>query len=224
MTPEAPPALGGPPDPRGGGPLPRWVDVLTRDRFGKAMLAAVGAAPTGVVFADPRLPDCPIVYANPAFLRLTGYDLTEVLGRNCRFLQGKDSDPAAVFQLRQALAEARPVLLRLVNYRRDGKRFENELHIMPVLGEDGRPTLFVGIQNDVSARLRAEREVERARKEARRISARTSDFLAFMSHEVRTPLNGVMGTLCSCSTPASTRSSAPMPRRPGAAANPCSPR
>jgi len=159
------------------------------------LAAAIAAAPTGVTIADPSRPDCPIVFLNPAFSAITGYPPEEVLGRNCRFLQGRDTDPKAVARVRRAIAAGKPVTVEMLNYRRDGTRFWNELRVTPVPGPDGRPALFLGIQHDVTARKRAEQALTRAKRAAERANQAKSDFLATMSHEIRTPMNGVMGTI-----------------------------
>ena len=86
---------------------------------------------TGFILTDPRLEDDPIVYVNRAFLDMTGYEAEEVLGRNCRFLQGPETDPARVDELRRAVRERRPVTVELRNHRRDGSAFSNEVHVSP---------------------------------------------------------------------------------------------
>lgn len=156
---------------------------------------AIASAPTGITVADPSLPDCPLVFINPAFTQLTGYPPEEVLGRNCRFLQGRGTEKESVRALRLAIAGGKPITLEFTNHRRDGRRFVNELRMAPVMDEKGQLVAYIGIQHDVTARKRAEREAIKARRAAERANQEKSDFLAFMSHEVRTPLHGVMGTL-----------------------------
>jgi PAS domain S-box-containing protein len=112
---------------------------------------------TGFVLTDPRLEDDPIVYVNRAFLEMTGYEADEVLGRNCRFLQGPETDPARVAELRQAVRERRPATVQLRNHRRDGSPFWNEVHLSPVRDERGEVVRFVGVQLDVTASREARR-------------------------------------------------------------------
>ena len=157
--------------------------------------AAVLATPTGIVVCDPNLPDCPVIYANPAFYRITGYSEEEVIGRNCRFLQGPGTNPRHIKALREAIENGKAINVEIVNHRKDGTRFVNELHLSPIFGDDGEVRYIFGIQHDVSAREQFARDAERARRAAERANAEKSDFLAFMSHEIRTPMNGVMGTI-----------------------------
>jgi PAS domain S-box-containing protein len=135
---------------------------------------------TGFVMTDPRLDDDPIVYANQAFYEQTGYAPADVLGRNCRMLQGPLTDPADVARIRAALARDRPVTVELVNYRKDGTTFANEVHISPVHDERGQVVRRVSVQVDVTAfrereRLFATEQTARAAAEA---SGRRSAFLA----------------------------------------------
>jgi PAS domain S-box-containing protein len=89
---------------------------------------AVAASSNGIVITDPRMPDDPIVYVNPAFERISGYPVDEILGHNCRFLQGEDRDQPALNELRAALSEERESRVVLKNYRKDGTPFWNELY------------------------------------------------------------------------------------------------
>jgi diguanylate cyclase (GGDEF)-like protein/PAS domain S-box-containing protein len=132
--------------------LARWEAheaLIGRDR-------ALAAAVNGVVIGDARAPGFPIVYANPGFERLTGYSLDEVRGRSCRLLQGPETDPGAVAELSQALAERRQVRVTLLNHRKDGTPFWNEVSLSPVLDEDGELVQYIGVQNDVTERRAAE--------------------------------------------------------------------
>nr|AML78801.1 putative LOV domain-containing protein [Lunularia cruciata] len=109
------------------------------------------------VLADPHIPDMPIVHASDLFLHLTGYSREEVVGRNCRFLQGPDTDPAAVAQIRASIKEEKPCSVRILNYRKDKRPFWNLLHISPVRSCGGKVAFFVGVQLQVMA---ADEEVE----------------------------------------------------------------
>lgn len=104
------------------------------------------------VLSDPRQPDCPIVHASPEFLALTGYSKEEVEGRNCRFLQGADTDAAEVARLGEAMTATppKPVTVTLLNYRKDGTPFWNALHIAPVRDAEGVLEYFIGVQLDVT--------------------------------------------------------------------------
>lgn len=117
---------------------------------------AINSTTEGILITNPAHPDNPILYANPAFLRITGYELDEVIGQNCRFLQGPDTDRQVVAQIRQAIQEQREVTATLLNYRKDGHPFWNELKIAPVFSETGELLYFVGIQTDITERKQAE--------------------------------------------------------------------
>jgi len=120
---------------------------------------ALAAATSGVVITDARRADHPIVYVNPAFERMTGYAQADILGRNCRMLQGPDTDAATVRTLGDALRAREEVRATLLNYRRDGSRFWCELSLAPVRDEHGEVVQYVGVQNDVSARVEAEQHL-----------------------------------------------------------------
>jgi PAS domain S-box-containing protein len=117
---------------------------------------AVAASSNGIVITDPKLPDNPIIYVNPAFEEISGYTAEEVRGRNCRFLQGGYHEQPALDELREALTEERECRVVLRNYRKDGTPFWNELYVSPVHDEDGLLTNFVGVQNDITERRRIE--------------------------------------------------------------------
>lgn len=103
-----------------------------------------------MVMTDARLQDNPIVLANQAFLQLTGYAADEVLGRNCRFLQGTSTSAAAIAELRLAIAEGREVDVELLNYRKDGTVFWNQLHVTPIHDDAGDIAYFFASQIDIT--------------------------------------------------------------------------
>lgn len=156
-------------------------DQLSESEQLRLMYRAVNSARNGVIITDPNSPDNPIIYTNPAFTEITGYSAEEILGHNCRFLQGEDRTQPALIELRNAIKEERAVTVVLRNYKKTGARFFNELTISPVRNDQGELVSFVGIQNDVSARIEAEERI--------------SDFYAIVSHELRTPIAKIKSSL-----------------------------
>lgn len=113
--------------------------------------SALDFLPEGVAISDPSLDDNPIVYVNEAFLRLTGYTREEILMRNCRFMQGPDTDQVELAKLRSAIKNGEPITIELLNYRKDGSSFWNHLTVSPIKNMNGDIVSFVAIQRDVSA-------------------------------------------------------------------------
>lgn len=120
---------------------------------------AINSASDGILLSDPNQDGNPIIYANPAFVRITGYSLAEVLGRNCRFLQGAATDPSTVAQIREAIAQRREVQTTILNYRKNGQPFWNQLRISPVCAKSGELLYFVGLQADITEREQTEEQV-----------------------------------------------------------------
>lgn len=102
-----------------------------------------------MVVSNPRRPDNPIEVVNSAFTDLTGYAEAEIIDRNCRFLAGEDTDPAATEEIRSAIRERRPVLTEILNYRRNGTAFRNGVMITPLFGDGGELEWFLGSQVDL---------------------------------------------------------------------------
>jgi two-component system, cell cycle sensor histidine kinase and response regulator CckA len=125
---------------------------------------AVEASAQGFVVVDAQQPDMPILFVNSAFTRITGYPSEEAVGRNCRFLQGPETAPETVRQLRQSIREGRACSVEILNYRRDGIPFWNHLSISPVHDADGQMTHYVGVQVDVTERRSLERQLLQSQK------------------------------------------------------------
>ena len=119
----------------------------------------------GVTLADPDLPDMPIVYANKAFEDISGYPRDEVIGKNCRFLQGEDRDQEARGQLREAIKECQPIEVTLRNYRKNGDLFYNHLALTPLFDREGKLIYYLGVQYDVTRQIQAEEEIQRLSQE-----------------------------------------------------------
>lgn len=102
-----------------------------------------------VVISNPMLPDNPMIYVSEAFERQTGYPAAEAIGRNCRFLQGPDTNLDAVQAIRHALAAQTSFTIDILNYKKDGTPFMNRLRIRPLFDEAGKLIYFVGAQNPI---------------------------------------------------------------------------
>ena len=149
---------------------------------------AIASVGVGILITDPHQPDNPIIYVNSAFERLTGYGAAEALGRNSRFLQGTGTDPSSVAEIRQALKEERGLRIELLNYRKDGSSFWNELTISPLRDAKGLVTHYVGIINDRTERKRIEQHVQHVEK-----LAALGTLLSGVAHELNNPLFIISG-------------------------------
>jgi PAS domain S-box-containing protein len=135
------------------------TDRKERERELRLKNRAMDEARIGISIADNGQPDRPLVYVNGGFERVTGYDAEAVLGRNCRFLQGEATDPETVDRLRENIEADEPVAVEILNYRRDGTPFWNQLRISPVEDDAGEITHHLGFQADVTERKRTEQLV-----------------------------------------------------------------
>jgi diguanylate cyclase (GGDEF)-like protein/PAS domain S-box-containing protein len=133
------------------------------------MERAIASSSNGIVITDCHQLDDPIIYVNPAFESMTGYAADELIGRNCRFLQGPDTEQPALDELRAAIREQRECHVILQNYRRDGTRFWNELYISPVVDAQECLTHFVGILTDITKRKRAQEALRQSEERFRTI-------------------------------------------------------
>ncbi|WP_413161064.1 PAS domain S-box protein [Capilliphycus salinus ALCB114379] len=122
---------------------------------------AIAASSNGIVLADARLEDHPIIFVNPAFEQITGYSSSEIVGKNTRFLQGSDGNQPEIERLRTALKNEESCTVVLRNYRKDGSLFWNELNVSPIYDERGNLTHFLGIQNDVTESKLAEQQLRK---------------------------------------------------------------
>lgn len=134
------------------------------DDRGNIFFAAVEMTRMPMVVSDPNQPDNPIVFVNRAFLDLTEYTEEQVLGRNCRFLQGRQTNPATVAEIRKAVKEQRAVAVDILNYKASGKTFWNALFIGPVFDKEGKLLYFFASQMDITRRRISEQSFLQAQK------------------------------------------------------------
>src|SRR5918993_5356649 len=127
------------------------------------LLETIALSPIATVVSNPRLADNPLEVANAAFCDLTGYSESEVIGRNCRFLAGEATEPWVTDRIRAAIGSRRPVLVDILNYRRDGTPFRNGVLVTPLFDEDGQLAWFLGSQVELGANSPVQFDARRAR-------------------------------------------------------------
>jgi PAS domain S-box-containing protein len=130
---------------------------------------AIDESLTGIMIADAQQKDCPIIYANPAAERITGYTADEIKGKNCRFLQNDDIHQESAKLIREAIVTGREISTVIRNYRKDGTLFWNEVSISPVRNQSGILTHFIGMQNDVTERITAKKNLQESEERFRTI-------------------------------------------------------
>ncbi len=174
--------------------LRHWQQsVITQpglDDRGSVFFAAIEMTRMPMLLTDPNLEDNPIVFANNAFYDLTGYDERDVLGRNCRFLQGALTDREIVAQMREAVDKREAISVELFNYRRDGSAFWNAVFIGPVFDREGKLLYFFASQLDVSRR----RESEQAFRQAQKMES-IGQLTAGLAHDFNNLLHVITGSL-----------------------------
>jgi PAS domain S-box-containing protein len=167
-----------------------YIDDDGLDERGNVFFAAVEMTRMPMIVTNPRLPDDPIVFANGAFLDLTGYKREDVMGRNCRLLQGPQTDRRTVDEIRKALAERRAVSVDILNYKADGTPFWNALYVGPVFDHDGTLLYFFASQMDITER----RSVQETALQAQKMEA-IGQLTAGMAHDFNNLLQVINGNL-----------------------------
>lgn len=150
--------------------------------------AALEAASGAITIADMRRPGRPLIFVNQAFVAMTGYSRSEVLGRNCSFLQGPATDPQAIAAMREAFASKRDIQLLLTNYRKDGTPFRNMLRLSPVLCRaSGECLAYIGLQFDIT-----EEEEMQARRGREQKFAALGEMISGVAHEINNLLQPIL--------------------------------
>ncbi len=180
--------------PTGGPGVKHWqasyIDHSGLDERANVFFAAVEMTRMPMIVTDPNQDDNPIVFANGAFFDLTGYSEQDILGRNCRFLQGPDTDRATVAEVRKALEEQRAVSVDLLNYKANGEAFWNALFIGPVFDQEGNLLYFFASQMDITER----RGMVESNLQAQKMEA-IGQLSAGMAHDFNNLLQVINGNL-----------------------------
>lgn len=148
-----------------------------------SIIDMIEASPTAAVISNPRLPDNPIIACNDAFVQLTGYARSEIIGHNCRFLTGRDSEPWLSEQLREGIRNLQPAMVEILNYKKDGTPFRNAVMVAPIFDSQGKVEYFLGSQMEVPevAGDPGSARKQDARSRIDRLSKRKREILLFMA-------------------------------------------
>lgn len=157
-------------------------DISERKRVEKSLQLrerAIAASSNGIVITDATQPNNPMIYVNPSFERITGYSAAEVLGRDCRFLQGGDRNQIGLLDLHKAIQEKRECHAVLLNYRKDGTPFWNDLYIAPVFNDHGDLTNYIGIQTDITDQVKSTQRLLESEERLRTVLTSIKEGITF---------------------------------------------
>ncbi len=171
----------------GGKPHPERAAEVDRMAIAPSSLfeQAMEQTRMAICIADPHLPGMPMVYVNQAFLTLTGYERKDVLGRNCRLLQGPETSEEAIEEIRQVIAKDEVKVVEILNYRKDGSTFWNALHIGPIRDPDGSISHYYGSQWDVTDEVEKRRRLALQAQVAEELEHRTRNLFSVIASIVR---------------------------------------
>ncbi len=140
-------------------------EIISIKAYDDLLIKATNTANEGITISSMAEPDRPLIFVNDGFERLTGYSKEDVIGKNCRFLQGDDTDPAPIDALREAIKKGEETTVELLNYKKDGTPFWNRLSITPLKDDKGTTTHYVGVQSDITELRETQKELQAANKE-----------------------------------------------------------
>lgn len=164
---------------------------ISKKGFEDLLINAINKSNEGITISSIDQPDSPLIFVNDGFERLTGYTKEDVIGKNCRFLQGKETDHAAVDVLRHAISNKQQTTVELLNYKKDGTPFWNRLSITPLKNESGITTHYVGVQSDITEI----RETQKELTEANNILALFKDKINFDLYQARIAQSFIMPSI-----------------------------